>query len=114
MSRDARRSLVRLAIAAVGGDDHGGTDGYVEELDRLAARAVSSPEEAQLLLEAAATLIALAIGTIALDDSADFVRELDEVDFVIEATTFERTMDEMLATPALTDRPGDPQGGFPG
>ena len=50
----------------------------------------------------------------ALDDAADFVRELDEVDFVTEAIAFERSVDEMLSDPSLTEQIGSPLGGFPG
>ena len=50
---------------------------------------------------------------LAVDDIADFVRELDDVDFAIEADVFARSVDEMLANPALTERPEGPLGGFP-
>ena len=110
-SREARRRLLELATAAVGGDE--GVS-YPAELERVAQAALASPEEAKRLLEAAATLIVLAVGRIALDDTADFVREFDEVDFAIEAAAFERSVDEILSDPSLTETPGSPQGGFPG
>jgi hypothetical protein len=113
-SRDARRKLLDLAVAAVGGDQRATGDEYPADLDRLTQAALASPEEAKRLLEAAVTLIALAVGRIALDDLADFVRELDEVDFVTEAGSFERAVDELLSDPTLGDRPGSPLGGFPG
>lgn len=113
-SRAAREKLLELARAAVGGEDGAAVDGYPEHLERLARQAASSPGEAKRLLEAAATLIALAVGVMALDDTADFVRELDEVDFAIEADVFRRSVDEMLANPSLTERPEGPLGGFPG
>ena len=69
----------------LGGDHRATGDEYPANLDRLAEAALSSPEEAKRLLEAAATLIALAVGRVALDDTADFVREFDEVDYVTEA-----------------------------
>ena len=113
-SRAARRTLLDLARAAVG--DPGGTPdgGYPALLEQIATEAAGSPDDARRLLEAAATLIALAVGVMALEDTADFVRELDDVDFAIEADAFERSIDEMLANPALTDRPEGPLGGFPG
>ena len=74
----------------------------------------SSPDEARRLLEAAATLIALAVGRVALDDTADFVREFDEVDYVTEAGAFERSVDEMLSDPLLNENTDSPLGGFPG
>ena len=76
--------------------------------------ALESADEARRLLEAAATLIALAVGRGALDDTADFVREFDEVDFVTEADAFERSVDEMLSDPSLVERSESPLGGFPG
>ena len=84
-SRAARRKLIQLAVAAVGGDQRATGDEYPADLDRLTKAALESPDEARRLLEAAATLIALAVGRGALDDTADFVREFDEVDFVTEA-----------------------------
>lgn len=113
-SREARRELLELANAAVGADERATGDAYPAELDRLTKTALASPESAGRLLEAAATLIALAVGRTALDDTADFVRELDEVDFVTEAATFARTVDDVLADPSLADDPGSPLGGFPG
>lgn len=112
-SRAARRTLLELATAAVSSD---GTqaDAYATSLDRLTEIALASPEEAKRLLEAAATLVVLAVGVMALEDTADFVREFDEVDFAIEADVFARSVDEMLANPALTERPHGPLGGFPG
>jgi hypothetical protein len=109
-ARAARRRVLDLAVAAAGG----GSEGYEAVLARLAEEASASPEGARRLLEAAGTLLALAVGTIALEDIADFVREFDEVDLVIEADDFLRSVEETLANPSLTDRPGDPQGGFPG
>ena len=113
-SRDARRKLLDLAVAAVGGDHRATGDEYPRDLDRLAQEALASPEEAKRLLEAAATLIALAVGRAALDDTTDFVREFDDVDFVTEAVAFERSVDEMLSDPSLGTRPESPLGGFPG
>ncbi len=113
-SRAARRKLLDLAVAAVGGDHRATGDEYPADLDRLTQAALDSPDEAKRLLEAAATLIALAVGRAALDDTADFVRELDEVDFVTEAGVFERSVEEMLSDPALAERPESPLGGFPG
>ena len=113
-SRAARRKLIELAVAAVGGNQSATGDAYPADLDRLTQAALRSPDEAKRLLEAAATLIALAVGRFALDDTADFVRELDEVDFVREAGSFERSVDEMLSDPSLTDRPDSPLGGWPG
>jgi hypothetical protein len=113
-SRAARRKLLDLAVAAVGGDQRASGDEYPADLDRLTQAALGSPDEAKRLLEAAATLIALAVGGAALDDTADFVREFDEVDFVTEATAFERSVDEMLSDTSLTEHPGSPLGGFPG
>jgi len=113
-SRDARRRMLDLAKAAVGAGDGASGDAYPADLDRLAQTALASPDEAKRLLEAAATLIALAVGKMALDDAADFVRELDEVDFVTEAIAFERSVDEMLSDPSLTEQIGSPLGGFPG
>jgi hypothetical protein len=113
-SRTARRELLGLARAAVGADDRAGGDGYPADLDRLTQAALASPEEAKRLLEAAATLIALAVGKMALDDTADFVRELDEVDFVTEAAAFESSVDEVLSDPSLQESSGSPLGGFPG
>jgi hypothetical protein len=113
-SRVARRKLLDLAAAAVGGDHRATGDEYPADLDRLTRSALGSPDEARRLLEAAATLIALAVGRVALDDTADFVREFDEVDFVTEAGAFERSVDEMLSDPSLTERPESPLGGFPG
>jgi hypothetical protein len=113
-SRAARRKLLDLAVAAVGGDQRASGDEYPADLDRLTQAALESPDEAKRLLEAAATLIALAVGGAALDDTADFVREFDEVDFVTEATAFERSVDEMLSDTSLTEHPGSPLGGFPG
>lgn len=113
-SREARRQLLQLAVAAAGGDEHAEGDAYPASLDGLAAAALASPEEAKRLLEAAATLIALAVGTIALDDTADFVREMDEVDFATEVGAFARAVEALLADPSLTERPGGPLGGFPG
>ena len=107
-------SSSKLAVAAVGGDQRASGDEYPADLDRLTQSALGSPDEAKRLLEAAATLIALAVGRAAFDDTADFVRELDEVDFVTEATAFERSVDEMLSDTSLTDSPGSPLGGFPG
>jgi hypothetical protein len=108
-SRDARRRILALAVAAVGGAEHATGDRYPADLERLAQAAAGSPDDARRLLEAAATMIALAVGRMALDDPADFVRELDEVDFVTEAAAF-----EMLSDPSLTERPASPLGGFPG
>jgi len=113
-SRAARRKLIQLAVAAVGGDHRATGDEYPADLDRLAKAALESPDETKRLLEAAATLIALAVGRVALDDTADFVRELDEVDFAAEADAFERSIDEMLSDPSLDDHPDSPLGGFPG
>lgn len=113
-SSEARRRLLELAVAAAGGNEHADGDGYPADLDRLATVALSSPEEAKRLLEAAATLIALAVGTIALDDTADFVREMDEVDFATEVGSFARAVEALLTDPSLTERPGGPLGGFPG
>ena len=114
-SRAARRKLLDLAVAAVGGDQRASGDQYPADLDRLTQAALGSPDEAKRLLEAAATLIALAVGRAALDDdTADFVRELDEVDFVTEATAFERSVEGMLSDTSLIERPGSPLGGFPG
>ena len=113
-SRAARRKLLDLAVAAVGGDHRATGDEYPANLDRLAEQALSSPEEAKRLLEAAATLIALAVGRVALDDTADFVREFDEVDYVTEAGAFERSVDEMLSDPLLNEQTDSPLGGFPG
>lgn len=109
-SKTARRDILDLARAAAGGDD---ADAYPARLDRLAQDAAASPDGARRLLEAAATLLALAVGVLAVDDIADFVRELDDVDFAIEADVFARSVDEMLANPALTERPEGPLGGFP-
>ncbi len=113
-SRAARRKLIQLAVAAVGGDQRATGDEYPADLDRLTKAALESPDEARRLLEAAATLIALAVGRGALDDTADFVREFDEVDFVTEADAFERSVDEMLSDPSLVERSESPLGGFPG
>jgi hypothetical protein len=115
-SRSARGALLELAAALVGSDVHASGDAYPADLDRLSAQALQSPEEAKRLLEAAATLIALAVGRLALDDEADFVREFDEVDFVVEMTAFERSIDEVLADPSLGTVPtsDSPAGGFPG
>ena len=114
-SRTARRKLLELAVAALGGDEGVGGDGYPAHLERLAKEGAASPEEAGRLLEAAAVLIALAVGRLALDDTADFVREFDEVDFATEAGVFERSVDDMLADPSLTERPdSSPLGGWPG
>ena len=113
-SRAARRKLIQLAVAAVGGDQRATGDEYPADLDRLTKAALESADEARRLLEAAATLIALAVGRGALDDTADFVREFDEVDFVTEADAFERSVDEMLSDPALAERSESPLGGFPG
>ena len=113
-SRAARRKLLDLAVAAVGGDHPATGDAYPANLDRLAEQARSSPDEAKRLLEAAATFIALAVGRAALDDTTDFVREFDDVDFVTEAVVFERSVDEMLSDPPLGDAPDSPLGGFPG
>jgi hypothetical protein len=113
-SRTARRKLIELAVAAVGGDYRATGDEYPADLHRLTQTALESPDEAKRLLEAAATLIALAVGRAALNDTADFVREFDEVDFVTEADAFERSVDAMLSDPALAERPGPPLGGFPG
>ena len=96
-SRAARRKLLDLAVAAVGGDHRATGDEYPKRL-----------------LEAAATLIALAVGRVALDDTADFVREFDEVDYVTEAGAFERSVDEMLSDPLLNESTDSPLGGFPG
>jgi hypothetical protein len=113
-SRAARRKLIQLAVAAVGGGQRATGDAYPAELDRLTKAALESADEARRLFEAAATLIALAVGRAALDDTADFVREFDEIDFVTEADAFERSVDEMLSDPSLADRPESPLGGFPG
>ncbi len=113
-ARAARRSLLDLAYAAVGGDERAAGDGYPDDLDRMTNSALASPEAAKRLLEAAATLLALAVGRMALEDMADFVREFDEVDFATEAAAFERSVDETLADPSLSDRPESPLGGFPG
>jgi hypothetical protein len=113
-SRAARRQLLDLAVAAVGGDHRATGDEYPADLDRLTQAALGSPDEARRLLEAAATLIALAVGRVALDDTADFVREFDEVDFVTEADAFERAVDEMLSDPSRAERKDSPLGGFPG
>lgn len=113
-SRGARRKLLDLATAAVGGDHRATGDEYPANLDRLALAAFASPDEAKRLLEAAATLIALAVGRMALDDTADFVRAFDEVDFVTEVIAFEHSVDELLLDPTLTELPGSPLGGFPG
>lgn len=113
-SRAARRKLIRLAVAAVGGDQRATGDEYPADLDRLAQAALVSPDEARRLLEAAATLIALAVGRAALDDTADFVREFDEVDFANVAEAFERSVNEMLSDPSLEERRESPLGGFPG
>lgn len=113
-SRAARRKLLDLAVAAVGGDHPASGDAYPANLDRLAEQARSSPDEAKRLFEAAATLIALAVGRAALDDTADFVREFDEVDYVTEAGVFERSVDEMLSDPLLDESTDSPLGGFPG
>lgn len=113
-SRAARRELLGLAKAAVGADDRATGDGYPADLDRLTQAALASPDEAKRLLEAAATLIVLAVGKMALDDTADFVREFDEVDFVTEAAAFESSVDEVLSDPSLAESPGSPLGGFPG
>jgi hypothetical protein len=113
-SRAARRKLIRLAVAAVGGDQRATGDEYPADLDRLAQAALVSPDEARRLLEAAATLIALAVGRAALDDTADFVREFDEVDFANVAEAFERSVNEMLSDPSLDERRESPLGGFPG
>ena len=75
---------------------------------------LSSPDEAKRLFEAAATLIALAVGRVALDDTSDFVREFDEVDYVTEAGVFERSVDEMLSDSSLGEQMDSPLGGFPG
>ena len=113
-SRGARRKLLELAVAAVGGDHRATGDEYPRDLDRLAQEALASPDDAKRLLEAAATLIALAVGRAALDDTNDFVREFDDVDFVTEAVAFERSVDEMLSDPSLGTHPESPLGGFPG
>ena len=113
-SRAARRKLLDLAVAAVGGDHRATGDAYPADLDRLAQEASSSPDEARRLLEAAATLIALAVGRAALDDTSDFVREFDEVDYVTEAGVFERSVDEMLSDSSLDEEKDSPLGGFPG
>jgi hypothetical protein len=113
-SRAARQKLLDLAIAAVGGDNRATGDEYPADLDRLAQSALASPDEARRLLEAAATLIALAVGRIALGDIADFVREFDEVDFVTEAGSFQRSVDEMLSDVSLSEPSESPLGGFPG
>ena len=113
-SRAARESLLELATAAVGGDDEAAGDGYVARLDRLTETALASPDEARRLLEAAATMIALAVGRAALDETADFVRELDEVDFATEALSFARSVEETLASPSLAERSDSPLGGWPG
>ena len=113
-SRAARRELIQLAVAAVGGDQRATGDNYPADLDRLTKTALGSADEARRLFEAAATLIALAVGRVAFDDTADFVREFDEVDFVTEADAFERSVDEMLSDPSLAEPPGSPLGGFPG
>jgi predicted homoserine dehydrogenase-like protein len=96
-SRAARHDLLELASALVGSRHSATGDQYPEDLERLASKALESPDEARRLLEAAATLLALAVGRIALDNEADFVREFDEVDFVIEMTTFERSVRDVLA-----------------
>jgi len=98
----------------VGGDHRATGDAYPADLDRLAQEASSSPDEARRLLEAAATLIALAVGRAALDDTSDFVREFDEVDYVTEAGVFERSVDEMLSDSSLDEEKDSPLGGFPG
>jgi hypothetical protein len=113
-SRAARRRLIHLAVAAVGGDQRASGDQYPADLDRLTQAALESPDEARRLLEAAATLIALAVGRAALDDTSDFMREFDEVDFVTEADAFERSVDEMLSEPLLDDDQDSPLGGWPG
>ena len=114
-SRAARRKLLDLAVAALGGAEGVGGDAYPGDLEQLASEAATSPEEAGRLIEAAGILIALAVGRLALDDTADFVREFDEVDFVTEVGVFERSVDEMLADPSLTERPDSPMlGGWPG
>jgi hypothetical protein len=114
-SRAARRKLLDLAVAAVGGDHRATGDAYPADLDRLAQEAMSSPEEAKRLFEAAATLIALAVGRVSLDDdTSDFVREFDEVDYVTEAGVFERSVDEMLSDSSLGEQTDSPLGGFPG
>jgi len=113
-SRASRRKLIDLAVAAGRGDHREAGDEYPADLDRLTQAALDSPDEAKRLLEAAATLIALAVGRVALDDTADFVREFDEVDFATEAAAFERSVDEMLADPSPTERSESPLGGFPG
>lgn len=113
-SRAARRKLIELAVAAVGGDHTATGDKYPADLDRMTQSALGSPDEARRLFDAAATLIALAVGRSSLDDTADFVRELDEVDFVAEADAFERSVDEMLLDPSLNERTESPRGGFPG
>ena len=113
-SRAARRRLIHLAVAAVGGDHRVTGDQYPADLDRLTQAALESPDEARRLLEAAATLIALAVGRAALDDTSDFMREFDEVDFVTEADAFERSVDEMLSEPLLDDPQDSPLGGWPG
>jgi hypothetical protein len=115
-SQAARHALLELAAAAVGNDVHASGDDYPADLDRLTAQALQSPEEARRLLEAAATLLALAVGRIALDDEEGFVREFDEVDFVTEMTVFERSVNDVLADPSLGTTPTSesPAGGFPG
>jgi hypothetical protein len=113
-SRAARRKLLDLAVAAVGGDHRASGDEYPADLDRLAQEAIASPDEAKRLLEAAATLIALAVGRVAFDDTADFVREFDEVDYVTETVAFERSVEEMLSDPLLDEQQDSPLGGFPG
>jgi hypothetical protein len=115
-SKAARRTLLELAAAAVGNDVHPSGDDYPADLERVAAQAMQSPEEAKRLLEAAAILVALSVGRIALDDTEGFVREFDEVDFVTEMNAFERAVDEVLADPSLGTVPTSesPAGGFPG
>jgi hypothetical protein len=112
-SRAARRELIRLAVAAVGGDHPATGDEYPADLERLTQAALASPDQARRLIEAAATLIALAVGSVALDDTADFVRELDEVDFVSQADAFMRSIDAILSDPSLGERTESPLGGFP-
>jgi len=44
------------------------------------------------------------VGRVALDDTAGLARAFGEVDFAIEATAFERCVNEMLCDPSLNVR----------
>ena len=103
-SRAARRKLIQLAVAAVGGDQRATGDEYPADLDRLTKRSARVGRRGTAPARGCGDADRTRGRAGALDDTADFVREFDEVDFVTEADAFERSVDEMLGDRALAER----------